>query len=104
VTDKLVDQWYQSVTDRDYIRFMLRISRATRDRNVEDELGKLKLPTLIVWGQNDEITPPPIGKEFQSKINGAQLEYIDSCGHAPNWEQPDRFARLMDQFLPTCFS
>jgi len=104
VTDKLVDQWYHSVTDRDYIRFLLRVSRATRDRCVEDELGKLKLPTLIVWGRNDEITPPSIGEEFQSRIDGAQLEFIDACGHAPNWEQPDRFARLMDDFLPTCFS
>ena len=104
VTDKLVDQWHHALTDRDYIRFLLRVSRATRDRCVEDELGKLKLPTLIVWGRNDEITPPSIGEEFQSRIDGAQLEFIDACGHAPNWEQPDRFARLMDDFLPTCFS
>lgn len=104
VTDELVDQWYQSITDRDFIRFLLRVSRATRDRCVEDELGKLKLPTLIVWGENDEITPPSIGKEFQSRIDGALLEFIDACGHAPNWEQPDKFARLMDKFLPTCFS
>jgi 2-hydroxy-6-oxonona-2,4-dienedioate hydrolase len=104
VTDELVDQWYQSVTDRDFIRFLLRVSRATRDRSVEDELGKLKLPTLIVWGENDEITPPSIGKEFQSRIDGALLEFIDACGHAPNWEQPGKFAQLMDQFLPTCFS
>jgi 2-hydroxy-6-oxonona-2,4-dienedioate hydrolase len=104
VTDKLVDQWHQAVTDRDYIRFLLRVSRATRDRSVEDELGNLKLPTLIVWGENDEITPPSIGKEFQRRIDGAQLEFLDACGHAPNWEQPERFAQLMDQFLPACFS
>jgi len=104
VTDKLVDQWHQSLTDRDYIRFLLRVSRATRDRCVQEELGQLKLPTLIVWGQNDQITPPSSGKEFQSRIDGAQLEFIDACGHAPNWEQPDRFAQLMDPFLPTCFS
>ena len=104
VTDKLVDEWYQSVMDRDYVRFLLRVSRATRDRCVEDELGNLTLPTMIVWGRNDEITPPSSARDFQRLIKGAQLEFIDDCGHAPNWERPERFAQLMDQFLPACFA
>jgi len=104
VTDELVDQWHHSITDRDYIRFLLRVSRATRDRCVEEELGKLKLPTMIVWGRNDEITPPSTAEEFQRQIDGARLEFIDACGHAPNWEQPKMFAQLLNGFLPACFS
>ncbi len=104
VTDELVNEWYQAVQDRDFIRFLLRVSRATRDRTVEDELGDLHLPTLIVWGRNDEITPPSIATEFQHRIDGSQLEFIAACGHAPNWEQPEKFAQLMDEFLPTCLA
>jgi pimeloyl-ACP methyl ester carboxylesterase len=104
VTEDLVSHWHHSVMDRDYARFLLRVSRATRDRCVEDELGQLKLPTLIVWGQNDAITPPSTGEEFQRRIDGSQLEFIDNCGHAPNWEQPVPFARLLDEFLPSCLS
>jgi pimeloyl-ACP methyl ester carboxylesterase len=104
VTDQLVEDWHQSMMDRDYVRFVLRVSRATRDRSVEDELSKLKLATMIIWGKEDEITPPETGREFQRRINGSQLEFIPDCGHAPNWERPEAFARLLDEFLPTCFS
>jgi len=104
VTEDLVTRWHTSMTDRDYVRFVLRISRATRDRTVEDELENLKLPTLIIWGRDDTITPPVTGEEFRSRINGSQLEFIAECGHAPNWEQPEAFAHLVDRFLPTCFS
>ncbi len=104
VTDELVDHWHHAVADRDYARFLLRVSRATRDRCVEDELGQLKLPTMIIWGRNDEITPPSTGEEFQRRIKGSQLEFIDNCGHAPNWEQPEAFAQVLDRFLPSCFS
>lgn len=102
VTDELVNHWHHSVTDRDYVRFVLRVSRATRDRTVEDELENLNLPTLIIWGRNDSITPPSVGEEFQRRILGSQLEFIEDCGHAPNWEQPEAFAKLLKSFLPEC--
>ncbi|MCD0460455.1 alpha/beta fold hydrolase [Roseiconus lacunae] len=104
VTEELIDDWYTSVSDRDYVRFVLRVSRATRDRTVEDELSKLDLPTMIIWGHQDTITPPSTGREFQRRIKGSRLEFIDDCGHAPNWEQPEAFADLLDEFLPTCFA
>ncbi len=103
LTDELVDQWHSALNNRDYVRFILRASRATRDRCVEDELSELQLPTMIVWGSDDEITPPSIGKEFQRKIAGSQLTFIDECGHAPNWERPEEFAKLLEEFLPSCF-
>ena len=104
VTDELVDDWHSSICDRDYVRFVLRVSRATRDRSVENELAKLDLPTMIIWGQEDEITPPSTGREFQRRIKGSHLKFIEDCGHAPNWEQPEAFADVLDEFLPTCFT
>jgi pimeloyl-ACP methyl ester carboxylesterase len=104
VTDELVDHWFTSIKDRDYVRFILRVSRATRDRTVENELGQLKIPTMIIWGRDDEITPPSTGEDFKQRIEGSQLRFIENCGHAPNWEQPEAFARLLRDFLPQCFS
>ena len=104
VTDELVDDWHASICDRDYVRFILRVSRATRDRTVEHELSKLDLPTMIIWGEEDEITPPSTGREFQSRIKGSDLRFLSDCGHAPNWERPEAFADLLCDFLPTCFA
>jgi pimeloyl-ACP methyl ester carboxylesterase len=104
ITDDLVEEWYKSIQDRDYARFILRISRATRDRCVEEELSQLQMPTLIVWGREDVITPPEVAEQFRRRIQGAQLQYLERCGHAPNLEQPDAFASLLNQFLPQCFT
>lgn len=104
VSEGLVDEWHQSMMDRDYVRFLLRMSRATRDRCVEEELGELSLPTMIVWGREDGITPPSVAEEFQRRITGSKLKFIDNCGHAPNWERPEMFAKMLSAFLPSCFS
>jgi len=104
ITEQLVDQWHGWASDRDYARFILRISRATRDRCVEHELCQLDLPTMIVWGRNDEITPPDVAETFRQQIRGAQLRYIERCGHAPNLEQPQIFAEILSDFLPQCFA
>ena len=104
VSEPLVDHWHGMLTDRDYVRFLLRVSRATRDRCVEDELSQLQLPTMIIWGRDDEITPPATGEEFQRRIEGSRLAFIENCGHAPNWERPEEFAELLGEFLPECFA
>jgi pimeloyl-ACP methyl ester carboxylesterase len=104
VTDQLVDHWYRSIKDRDYARFLLRVARATRDRVVAEELAKLNVLTMIIWGSNDQITPPSTARDFQRLIAGSQLEFIDDCGHAPNWERPEAFAAILDGFLPCCFA
>jgi pimeloyl-ACP methyl ester carboxylesterase len=103
VTDELVEDWFETMRDRNYTRFILRISRATRDRNVEQDLARIDTPTLIVWGENDQITPPSVGEQFQSRIRGSKLVFLDACGHVPNVEQPDRFNQHLAAFLPTCF-
>jgi pimeloyl-ACP methyl ester carboxylesterase len=103
VTDELVNEWHRAIHDRDFVRFLLRVSRATRDRTLGHELKELKLPTLIVWGRNDKVTPPDVAESFKSQIDQAQLRYIDNCGHAPNLEQPAVFSEMLREFLPSCF-
>jgi 2-hydroxy-6-oxonona-2,4-dienedioate hydrolase len=104
ITDEMVEEWYQSVLDRDYVRFLLRVSRATRDRRLTEELQRLKLPTLIVWGRDDKVTPPAVAEEFKRKIARSRLEYIEACGHSPCLERPAAFADLLWRFLPECFA
>ncbi len=99
VTDELVDNVYSMLQDRQYRRFLLKVSKATRDRHMYEELADVNVPTLIVWGRNDSITPPFVAEQFRERITHAQLAFIDQCGHSPPIEQPDEFARLLDTFL-----
>jgi len=104
ITDELVEEWFATMNDRNYTRFILRISRATRDRNVQAELDQINTPTLIVWGKNDQITPPEVGVQFQSRLRGSKIVFLESCGHVPMVEQPDQFNKHLADFLPDCFS
>lgn len=103
VTEPLVDEWFELLQDRDYARFLLRLSRATRDRNVENELSSLTMPTMLLWGRQDLITPPDVAEQFRQRIPRSQLRYLDRCGHSPNLEQPQAFAEHLLEFLPSCF-
>ena len=99
VSDQLVDDVYEMLSDRQYRRFLLRVAMATRDHYMLEDLANVEVPTLIIWGRNDSITPPFVAEQFCSHIHGAELVFIDECGHAPPIEQPQEFARLLHDFL-----
>jgi pimeloyl-ACP methyl ester carboxylesterase len=62
-------------------------------------LPRLRVPTLILWGQEDKIVPLECGELYQQAIPGSHLEVIDRCGHCPPLERPDEFSRLVLNFL-----
>ena len=99
VSSELVDDIYAMLSDRDYRRFLLRVAKATRDRYMLEELVHVKVPTLIIWGRDDSITPPFVAEQLCDNIPNAELVFIDHCGHAPPIEQPEAFARLLYAFL-----
>jgi pimeloyl-ACP methyl ester carboxylesterase len=69
------------------------------DRSLPGMLGKVQVPTLIVWGAQDQIIPVECGHLYQRAIPGATLQLIDQCGHWPQFERPQELARLVSAFL-----
>ena len=72
---------------------------ATREKNMLDDLAKVQVPTLIIWGRDDTITPPSVAEQFRSHIKNSELIFLEACGHAPPIEQPKQFARSVHDFL-----
>lgn len=68
-------------------------------RKLTSRLGRIKARTLVVWGAQDRLLPLPLGEAYQRGIPGATLTTIDGCGHLPPFEQPERFARVVLDFL-----
>jgi 2-hydroxy-6-oxonona-2,4-dienedioate hydrolase len=66
---------------------------------VDGKLGKIKVPTLVVWGRQDLLTPLAIGQRFQREIPGAKLQIIENCGHMPQQECPAKFVDTVTPFL-----
>ena len=62
-------------------------------------LGRIRLPTLVLWGDSDGIVSPDYGRAYAGLIPGARFEPIERAGHHPEHEQPDRFAERVAAFL-----
>lgn len=91
VTDELVDEMYEVVNDRGRALRLIKMARSAQNETVTSKLSAIDVPTLLVWGRNDSITPPDVAHEFERRMPRSTLHFIDECGHAPMIEHPDRF-------------
>lgn len=62
-------------------------------------ITKIKCPTLIVWGKEDEIVPYEHAAKFQRDIKGSKLITYSPCGHVPMIECADSLKKDYDAFL-----
>jgi pimeloyl-ACP methyl ester carboxylesterase len=98
VTDEQVAAYYRPLKTRDgqHAAYLARVQGAINP--IEPEIGKIKQPTLIVWGAEDELIPLEAGRRLNSLIAGSRLVVFDKCGHLPQAEMPERFAREVRGF------
>ncbi len=96
---ELVDELFDIVNDRNKVIRVLATAKSAIRQNLTEEVSKITAPTLLIWGNNDTITPPFVGEEFHKLIPNSQLLFIDKCGHAPMMEQPEEFNRYLGKFL-----
>lgn len=66
-------------------------------------LAAIRVPTLVLFGAQDEITPLAEARFMHEAIAGAHLELIDECGHLPPLEHPERTSELLGQWLDGAF-
>jgi pimeloyl-ACP methyl ester carboxylesterase len=58
-----------------------------------------KVPTLLVWGENDPIIPVEHGRAAHEEIPHSQLEVMEGAGHFPYRDDPRRFAKVLTDFI-----
>ncbi|HKM73036.1 MAG TPA: alpha/beta fold hydrolase [Stellaceae bacterium] len=67
--------------------------------DLEKWLHRIKLPALIVWGDDDKIMPPANAALWRERLPDARLVMVDNCGHLPHVEQAPLVARYVREFL-----
>lgn len=71
----------------------------SRNHEFEEKLGKIKSPSLIIWGEDDEIIPSEYAEEYASMIPNSKKVMITECGHMPFIEKPKEFLKLVEKHI-----
>jgi 2-hydroxy-6-oxonona-2,4-dienedioate hydrolase len=99
VTEELLDEIFEITNNRLKVIKIIALAKSAIRNNLGEELNQIKQPCCLIWGKNDNITPPFVGEEFHKLIPNSELHFIDKCGHAPMMEVPNEFNRILSEFL-----
>ena len=73
---------------------------ALAELDLRPELRKVKIPVLVLVGEHDEATPPPMSRELAAGLPDARLRIIPGCAHVPQLQSPGIFLEAIGDFLP----
>jgi len=96
VTDERVANYYRPLQTRAGQLAALRARTQAADFSIEQDLSRINVPTLIIWGAQDGIIPLEAGVKMSKLIRNSKLVILDSCGHLPQEEMP---ARVVDEVM-----
>ena len=98
-TKEIVDEVFETVNDRNKLIKTLAIAKSAIRHNMAQDLPNMPTNTCLIWGKNDEVTPPKVADEFHELLPKSSLYWIDKCGHAPMMEHPEEFNRILESWL-----
>jgi pimeloyl-ACP methyl ester carboxylesterase len=98
-SDELVEEVFETTKSIPKCMRIVAIAKSAQRNNLANDLPKIVVPTLLVWGLNDTITPPSVAYEFNRLIPNSELHFIDQCCHAPMMEHPKKFNAIVERFL-----
>jgi 3-oxoadipate enol-lactonase len=67
--------------------------------DIRDRLGSVNVPVLVLVGEQDEATPPPMSRELALGLSNARLVELPGCAHAPQLQAPDVFMAAIRPFI-----
>lgn len=70
-----------------------------QSETVTDDLPKVDIPTLVLWGRHDRVVPTSHGQKAVEMLKAGRLEIFPDCGHVPHIENPARFSEVLGNFL-----
>ena len=99
VTDAAVEEIYQALTARMNVLNLIHAARSAKKDNMREILKNIKVPVLLIWGEDDLVTTMDVAETFHKEIPGSKLVVFKKCGHAPMIEHPKQFADEVEKFL-----
>jgi len=103
-TKEVVDDVFNTLNNRGRLIRTLAIAKSAIRHNMAKDLPGMNLPTLLLWGKNDSVTPPEVAEEFHKLLPNSELNWFEKCGHAPMMEHPKLFNTLLEVWLKKHFN
>ncbi|MGA9270028.1 MAG: alpha/beta hydrolase [Lutimonas sp.] len=98
-TKEVVDDVFETLNNRNKLIRTIAIAKSAIRHNMAQDLPNMTMPTCLIWGKNDTVTPPDVAEEFHRLLPNSELFWLDKCGHAPMMEHPDKFNQLLEPWL-----
>lgn len=98
-TKELVDEVFEIVNNKEKLIRILALAKSAIRHNMAEELHAFEMPVCLIWGRNDNITPPDVADEFHKLLKHSDLFWIDQCGHAPMMERPEAFNAILSPWI-----
>jgi pimeloyl-ACP methyl ester carboxylesterase len=98
-TKDLIDEVFETTNSIPKCLRIVAIAKSAQRNNMADEITNITIPTLLVWGLNDTITPPMVAHEFNRLIPNSTLKFLDKCSHVPMMEHSEKFNKILEDFL-----
>jgi len=73
---------------------------ALAELDLRPQLGQVRVPVLVLVGEHDEATPPPMSRELAAGLPDARLKIIPGCAHVPQLQSPQAFLEAIGDFIP----
>ncbi|CAA0154237.1 alpha/beta fold hydrolase [Tenacibaculum maritimum] len=99
VTNDLIDEVYNVINDRSTLIRTLAIAKSAIRHNMAKDLPEMKQPTCLIWGKQDNVTPPEVADDFNKLLPDSDLFWIDKCGHAAMMERPEEFNQILENWF-----
>jgi pimeloyl-ACP methyl ester carboxylesterase len=99
ISDEFIQEVFDTTRSIPKCLNIVAIAKSAQRHNMANELPSIKVPTLLIWGLNDTITPPMVAHDFHRLIPNSTLRFIDYCCHAPMMENPKRFNEIVEEYL-----
>ena len=101
---ELVDEVFEIVNNKEKLIRILALAKSAIRHNMAEELHTFEMPVCLIWGKNDNITPPDVAEEFHKLLKHSSLFWIDQCGHAPMMERPAEFNAILKPWLNAMYA
>ena len=73
---------------------------ALAELDLRPQLEQVRIPVLVLVGEHDEATPPPMSRELAAALPNARLKIIPGCAHVPQLQSPQLFLEAIGDFIP----